>query len=68
MGIGPVAAKQVLEYSFSGVMLRGSLIAWDLRNVAPYDKYDEKSQSIVVLPPGAANTLTDPLNVLIPCI
>ncbi|KAI0815365.1 nife hydrogenase-like protein [Irpex lacteus] len=27
--------------SFSGVMLRGSGIAWDLRKVAPYDKYDE---------------------------
>ena len=41
IGIGPVTAKQALDYSFSGVMLRGSGIAWDLRKVAPYDKYDE---------------------------
>ncbi|KAI0685072.1 NADH dehydrogenase I, D subunit [Cytidiella melzeri] len=39
--IGKVTAKQALDYSFSGVMLRGSGIAWDLRKVAPYDKYDE---------------------------
>jgi len=41
IGIGPVTAKQALDYSFSGVMLRGSGIAWDLRKVAPYDKYAE---------------------------
>jgi len=41
IGIGPVTAKQALDYSFSGVMLRGSGIPWDLRKVAPYDKYTE---------------------------
>jgi hypothetical protein len=41
IGIGKVTAKQALDYSFSGVMLRGSGIPWDLRKVAPYDKYDE---------------------------
>ncbi|PSS29739.1 hypothetical protein PHLCEN_2v2887 [Hermanssonia centrifuga] len=39
--IGKVTAKEALDYSFSGVMLRGSGIAWDIRKVAPYDKYDE---------------------------
>ncbi|KAG6826522.1 NADH:ubiquinone oxidoreductase 49kD subunit [Tricholoma furcatifolium] len=39
--IGKVTAKEALDYSFSGVMLRGSGIKWDLRKVAPYDKYDE---------------------------
>ena len=43
VGIGPVTAKQALDYSFSGVMLRGSGIPWDLRKIAPYDKYDEVS-------------------------
>ena len=39
--IGVVTAKEAMDYSFSGVMLRGSGIKWDLRRVAPYDKYDE---------------------------
>ncbi|KIP11697.1 hypothetical protein PHLGIDRAFT_114279 [Phlebiopsis gigantea 11061_1 CR5-6] len=39
--IGKVTAKQALDYSFSGVMLRGSGVPWDIRKVAPYDKYDE---------------------------
>ncbi|KAF5311923.1 hypothetical protein D9619_002425 [Psilocybe cf. subviscida] len=41
IGIGPVTAKEALDYSFSGVMLRGSGVPWDLRKVAPYDKYSE---------------------------
>ena len=41
VGIGVVTAKEAMDYSFSGVMLRGSGIKWDLRRVAPYDKYDE---------------------------
>lgn len=41
IGIGKVTAQEALDYSFSGVMLRGSGVKWDLRKVAPYDKYDE---------------------------
>lgn len=41
VGVGVVTAKQAMDYSFSGVMVRGSGIKWDLRKVAPYDKYDE---------------------------
>jgi NADH dehydrogenase (ubiquinone) Fe-S protein 2 len=41
VGIGRVTAKQALDYSFTGVMLRGSGVPWDLRKVAPYEKYDE---------------------------
>ena len=41
VGIGLVTAKEALGYSFSGVMLRGSGIPWDLRKIAPYDKYAE---------------------------
>ncbi|EDR05498.1 uncharacterized protein LACBIDRAFT_303351 [Laccaria bicolor S238N-H82] len=48
IGIGPVTAKQALDHSFSGVMLRGSGVAWDLRKVAPYDKYDEVEFDIPV--------------------
>lgn len=41
IGIGVVTAKEALDYSFSGVMLRGSGVPWDIRKIAPYDKYDE---------------------------
>ena len=32
-GIGNVSAEEAMKYGFSGVMLRGSGIAWDLRFV-----------------------------------
>lgn len=48
IGIGVVSAKQALDYSFSGVMLRGSGIPWDLRKVHPYDKYAEVEFDIPV--------------------
>ncbi|XP_022326253.2 NADH-ubiquinone oxidoreductase 49 kDa subunit-like [Crassostrea virginica] len=38
--IGVVTAKDALAYGFSGVMLRGSGIMWDLRKTQPYDAYD----------------------------
>ncbi|KAK5638277.1 hypothetical protein RI129_012572 [Pyrocoelia pectoralis] len=38
--IGVVSAEEALNYGFSGVMLRGSGIKWDLRKVRPYDAYD----------------------------
>jgi len=46
IGIGVVTAKQALDYSFSGVMLRGSGIPWDLRKTNPYDKYAEVSSFV----------------------
>jgi NADH dehydrogenase (ubiquinone) Fe-S protein 2 len=41
IGVGLVTAQQALDYSFSGVMLRGSGISWDLRKEQPYDAYSE---------------------------
>ncbi|KAF8737990.1 complex I 49 kDa subunit family, partial [Rhizoctonia solani] len=41
IGIGKVTAQEALDYSFSGVMLRGSGVPWDIRKVQPYDKYAE---------------------------
>ncbi|XP_049296194.1 NADH-ubiquinone oxidoreductase 49 kDa subunit-like isoform X1 [Anopheles funestus] len=38
--IGVVSAEDALNYGFSGVMLRGSGIKWDLRKSQPYDAYD----------------------------
>ncbi|XP_046837054.1 NADH-ubiquinone oxidoreductase 49 kDa subunit-like isoform X1 [Vespa crabro] len=38
--IGVITAADALNMGFSGVMLRGSGIKWDLRKTAPYDAYD----------------------------
>ena len=39
--IGFVSKQDALDYSFSGVMLRGSGVAWDLRKSQPYDCYEQ---------------------------
>ena len=39
--IGVVKAKDALNWGFSGVMLRGSGIPWDLRKTQPYEVYDK---------------------------
>jgi len=46
--IGVVSAKDALNWGFSGVMLRGSGINWDLRKTQPYDVYDKMQFSIPV--------------------
>ncbi len=38
--IGIVSRQDALDYSFSGVMLRGSGIPWDLRKSQPYECYE----------------------------
>ncbi len=37
--IGVASAEEALDWGFSGPMLRGSGIAWDLRKSQPYDVY-----------------------------
>nr|MBA3812109.1 NADH-quinone oxidoreductase subunit D [Caulobacteraceae bacterium] len=39
--IGVVTKDQALAWGFTGVMLRGSGVAWDLRRNQPYECYDE---------------------------
>ena len=39
--IGIVSKEDALDYSFSGVMIRGSGIPWDLRKSQPYDCYNQ---------------------------
>ena len=46
--IGIVTSKQAKEWGFSGVMLRGSGIQWDLRKSQPYEIYSELDFSIPV--------------------
>ena len=48
IGIGVVSAKDALGLGFSGVMLRGSGIQWDLRKSQPYEIYDKLNFNIVV--------------------
>jgi NADH-quinone oxidoreductase subunit D len=39
--IGVVGRDDILDWGFSGVMVRGSGLAWDLRRAQPYECYDE---------------------------
>ncbi len=39
--IGVVSAEEAEDWGFSGPMLRGSGVAWDLRRAQPYDVYDK---------------------------
>nr|WP_286481494.1 NADH-quinone oxidoreductase subunit D [Ignatzschineria indica] len=41
VGIGTVSAERAIELGFTGPMLRGSGVAWDLRKTQPYSVYDQ---------------------------
>lgn len=46
--IGIVSEQDAMDWGFSGPMLRGSGIAWDLRKSQPYDSYEEMDFDIPV--------------------
>lgn len=46
--IGIVSKKEACAWGFSGVMLRGSTIAWDLRKNQPYEVYDKMEFNVPV--------------------
>jgi NADH-quinone oxidoreductase subunit D len=46
--IGIVTAAQAYDWGFSGPVLRGSGVAWDLRKAQPYDAYEEVEFDIPV--------------------
>jgi NADH dehydrogenase (ubiquinone) Fe-S protein 2 len=48
VSIGAVSAKDAMEWGFSGVMLRGSGINWDLRKSQPYEIYSELNFSVPI--------------------
>jgi NADH-quinone oxidoreductase subunit D len=41
VGIGVVSPERAMQLGFSGPMLRGSGVAWDLRRTQPYETYDQ---------------------------
>ena len=46
--IGIVSKQEALDHSFSGVMLRGSEVPWDLRKSQPYEIYKDLDFKIPV--------------------
>jgi NADH dehydrogenase (ubiquinone) Fe-S protein 2 len=46
--IGVVSAEDAMNFGFSGVMLRGSGIPWDLRKTQPYEVYGDMDFDIPV--------------------
>ncbi len=46
--IGVVDQRTLLDWGFSGVMVRGSGLAWDLRRAQPYERYSELSFKVPV--------------------
>jgi len=48
VGIGVVSAKRALALGFTGPMLRGSGVPWDLRRKQPYEVYDRMEFDIPV--------------------
>ncbi|MBI1188562.1 MAG: NADH-quinone oxidoreductase subunit D [Alphaproteobacteria bacterium] len=46
--IGVVSVQEALDWGFSGVMVRGSGMAWDLRRAQPYEIYSELDFKIPV--------------------
>ena len=41
VGIGVVSPERALQKGFTGVMLRGSGVEWDIRKKQPYEVYDQ---------------------------
>jgi NADH-quinone oxidoreductase subunit D len=48
VGVGVVSPEDALQLSFSGPMLRGSGIAWDVRKKQPYEVYDRMDFDIPI--------------------
>jgi NADH-quinone oxidoreductase subunit D len=48
VGIGVVAPERALALGFTGPMLRGSGVAWDLRKKQPYEVYDRMQFDVPV--------------------
>jgi NADH dehydrogenase (ubiquinone) Fe-S protein 2 len=76
VNVGVVSAKDAMDWGFSGVMLRGSGINWDLRKSQPYEIYDKLNFDIPVGITGDCfdryllriNEMKQSLNIITQCI
>ena len=74
--IGVVTAKDALDLGFSGVMLRGSGIYWDLRKSQPYEIYDKLNFDVPVGKTGDCydryliriNEMKQSLSIILQCL
>ena len=48
VGIGVVSPERALQLGFTGPMLRGSGVEWDLRRKQPYEVYDKLEFAIPI--------------------
>jgi NADH dehydrogenase (ubiquinone) Fe-S protein 2 len=48
INVGVVSKEQALFWGFSGVMLRGSGVSWDLRKAQPYELYNSLAFTVPV--------------------
>jgi len=46
INVGVVSSEEALNWGFSGILLRGSGLKWDLRKHQPYEVYDKMSFKI----------------------
>lgn len=47
INVGVVTSKEALEWGFSGVLLRGSGLNWDLRKKQPYEVYEKMNFDVL---------------------
>jgi NADH-quinone oxidoreductase subunit D len=74
--IGVVTKEDVLAWGFSGVMVRGSGVPWDLRRSQPYEVYDELEFKIPVGKNGDCydrylcrmEEMTESLKIMLQCL
>ncbi len=74
--IGVVSMEEALNWGFSGVMLRGSGVAWDLRKTQPYEVYDRLDFQVPVGSNGdcydryliRVQEMRQSLNIMLQCI
>jgi NADH dehydrogenase (ubiquinone) Fe-S protein 2 len=76
INVGIVSAQEALNWGFTGVMLRGSGIEWDLRKKYPYEIYSQLNFSIPIGSTGDCydryliriEEMRQSLSILIQCI
>jgi len=74
--VGIVSVEQAIDFGFSGVMLRGSGLSWDLRKNQPYEIYEDLNFDIPVGTNGDCydrycirmNEMRESLRIIVECL